>query len=162
MRARRFPKDWPAAVVWLLAWLAMALLDGHIDLANQALILVVAAALAALWLPALVSMIACAVAVLAFNFSFVPPRGTFTVDLQQHTVLLITMLAVSWLIALLMARQRKLAVDARIQFQRAEQLRTQRSVARCPDRPSARRYCSTHYWAWAEHLRSADAAGHAG
>ena len=114
---------WPAAVVWLLAWLAMALLDGHIDIANQALILVVAAALAALWLPALVSMSACAVAVLAFNFSFVPPRGTFTVDLQQHIVLLITMLAVSWLIALLMARQRKLAVDARVQFQRAEQLR---------------------------------------
>jgi two-component system sensor histidine kinase KdpD len=109
--------------VWLLAWLAMVLLDGHVDLANQALILVVAAALGALWLPATASMIVCALAVLSFNFAFVPPRGTFTVDLHQHVLLLITMLAVSWLIALLMARQRKLAVDARIQFERAEQLR---------------------------------------
>ena len=82
-----------------------------------------AAALAALWLPAAVSMVVCAVAVMAFNFSFVPPRGTFTVDLHQHVLLLATMLAVSWLIALLMARQRKLAADAQVQFQRAEQLR---------------------------------------
>ena len=101
----------------------MGLLDGRIDIANQALILVLTAALAALWLPAAVSMVVCAAAVMAFNFSFVPPRGTFTVDLHQHVLLLATMLAVSWLIALLMARQRKLAADAQVQFQRAEQLR---------------------------------------
>ena len=122
-RQRRQPAYWLAALVWLLAWLAMALLDERVDISNQALILVLAAALAALWLPAVVSMVVCAVAVMAFNFSFVPPRGTFTVDLHQHVLLLVTMLAVSWLIALLMARQRKLAADALVQFQRAEQLR---------------------------------------
>ena len=122
-RHRRLPRYWPAVLVWLLAWLAMLLLDGRIDLANQALVLVVAAALAAMWLPAVASMITCALAVMAFNFTFVPPRGTFTVDLYQHVVLLGTMLAVSWLIALLMARQRKLADDAHVQFRRAEQLR---------------------------------------
>jgi len=122
-RQRRQSTYWPAAVVWLLAWLAMGLLDERVDISNQALILVLAAALAALWLPAVVSMVVCAVAVMTFNFSFVPPRGTFTVDLHQHVLLLITMLAVSWLIALLMARQRRLAVDAQVQFQRAEQLR---------------------------------------
>ena len=120
----RVSRYWPAAVVWLLAWLAMALLDGQIEIANQALILVVAAALAALWLPAIASMIACAVAVMAFNFAFVPPRGTFRVDLHQHLLLMITMLAVAWLIALLMARQRKLAVDAQTLFRHAEQLRS--------------------------------------
>jgi two-component system sensor histidine kinase KdpD len=83
-RPRRISNYWPAALVWLLGWVAMVLLDGHIDLANQALILVVAAALAALWLPAGVSMLVCAAAVLAFNYAFVPPRGTFTVDLHQH------------------------------------------------------------------------------
>jgi len=122
-RLRRPSRYRPAALVWLLAWLAMVLLDGHVDLASQALILVVAAALGALWLPATASMIVCALAVLSFNFAFVPPRGTFTVDLHQHVLLLITMLAVSWLIALLMARQRKLALDAWIQSRRAEQLR---------------------------------------
>ena len=123
VRKHRVSRYWPAAAVWLLAWFAMALLDGHVDLANQALILVVAAALAALWLPVGVSVLACAVAVMAFNFAFVPPRGTFTVDLRQHVLLLATMLAVSWVIALLMTRQRRLAVDAQIQFRRAEQLR---------------------------------------
>ena len=122
-RHRRQTRYWPAVLAWGLAWLAMGLLDDRIDIASQALILVLTAALAALWLPAVVSMIVCAAAVMAFNFSFVPPRGTFTVDLRQHVLLLATMLAVSWLIALLMARQRKLAADAQVQFQRAEQLR---------------------------------------
>ena len=75
VRKHPVSRYWPAAVVWLLAWLAMALLDGHVDLANQALILVVAAALAALWLPVGVSVLACAVAVMGFNFAFVPPRA---------------------------------------------------------------------------------------
>jgi len=47
-RHRKLSRYWPPALVWLLAWLAMVLLDGHIEIANQALILVVAAALAAL------------------------------------------------------------------------------------------------------------------
>ena len=58
-RQRRQPAYWPAALVWLLAWLAMALLDEHVDISNQALILVLAAALAALWLPAVASMVVC-------------------------------------------------------------------------------------------------------
>ena len=29
-----------------------------------------------------------AVAVMAFNWSFVPPRGTFSIDLRQHALLL--------------------------------------------------------------------------
>ena len=45
----------------------------------------------------------------AFNFAFVPPRFTFSVDLHQHALLLATMLSVSWIVALLMARQRRLA-----------------------------------------------------
>jgi two-component system sensor histidine kinase KdpD len=101
----------------------MVLLDTHIDLGNQALILVLAAALSALWLPITASMAACAAAVLAFNVAFVPPRGRLTVDLGQHAVLLVTMLAVSWLVALLVERQRRLAETERMHRRRADQLR---------------------------------------
>lgn len=128
----------PGAAVWLLAWIAMFLLDGHIDLGNQALILILAAAVAALWLPRAVSMAVCALAVLAFNFSFVPPRGTFAVGLEQHVLLLITMLAVSWLIALMVERQRRLAETERMHRARAEQLRALGEALRDAEDPLAR------------------------
>jgi two-component system, OmpR family, sensor histidine kinase KdpD len=126
------------AAAWLLAWAAMFLLDGHIDLGNQALILILAAAVAALWLPRLVWMAVCALAVLAFNFSFVPPRGTFAVGLEQHVLLLITTLAVSWLIALMVERQRRLAETERMHRARAEQLRELGEALRDADDPLAR------------------------
>jgi len=129
---------WPAAVVWLTAWLAMFVLDAHLDLANLALMLVLASALAALWSSPLTSMLACALSVLAFNFSFVPPRGTFTVDFRQHALLLATMLAVGWIVTLLMARQRQLAVNARTHASRAEQLRALGEALRDADDPRAR------------------------
>lgn len=129
---------WPGVAVWLVAWVAMVLLDGHIDLGNQALILVLAAALAALWLPAGVSMALCAVAVMGFNYAFVPPRGAFSVDLRQHALLLVTMLAVSWLIALMVDRQQRLAEDERKHRQRAEQLRSLGEALRDSDDPQAR------------------------
>ena len=43
------PGGWPAALAWLVAWAAMFALDGRIDLGNQALLLVLASAVAALW-----------------------------------------------------------------------------------------------------------------
>eukprot|EP01036_Dinobryon_divergens_P038835 gene38835-51049_t len=98
------PSRWPGALVWALAWLAMLALHPVLDLANLAMMLVLASALAALWLPPVVSMAVCALAILAFNFVFVPPRYTFSVDLHQHALLLLTMLSVSWMVALLMAR----------------------------------------------------------
>lgn len=108
--------------MWALAALALLALQPVLDLANLALLLVLAAALAALWLPPAVSMATCAVAVLGFNFLFVPPLRTFTVDLHQHALLLVTMLSVSWMVALLMARQRRLAEAERVLAQRARQL----------------------------------------
>ena len=116
----------------------MFLLDGRTDIGNQALILVLAAALAAFWLPPVASTVACAVAVLAFNFAFVPPRGTFAVDLHQHALLLVTMLAVSSLIALLLARQRQLAVKERMHLMRAEQLRGLGEALRDAEDPRSR------------------------
>lgn len=114
---------WPAALAWALGWAAMLVFDGHVDLANLAMLLVLASAIASLWLPAGLSALASALAVLAFNWSFVPPRGSFTVDLQAHALLLGALLAVNWIIALLMAAQRRQAQMAQRQAQRAEQLR---------------------------------------
>ena len=120
---RAVPFGWPALVVWALAWLAMGLLDLHIDLANKALVLVLAAAVAAIWWGPWLSLLACSMSVLAFNYAFVPPRGSFTVGLQQHALLLGAMLGVGGIVALLMHRQRQLATEERVQAQRSEQLR---------------------------------------
>lgn len=101
----------------------MSLLDGYLDLANLAILLVLASALVSLSLSPLASLCSSAMAILAFNWAFVSPRGTLVVDLREQVLLLITMLAVSWIVALLMGRQRALAHEARRHAQQADQLR---------------------------------------
>jgi two-component system sensor histidine kinase KdpD len=123
------------ALVWALAWALLLALDGRLDLANLALLLVLAAAVAALWLPAWASAAVCSVAVLAFNWTFVPPRRTFSVDLQQHGWLLAAMLAVSSIVAVLVARQRVLARAEQRAAERARQLRTMGDTLRDTDDP---------------------------
>lgn len=110
------------AACWSVASAASAWLDGRVDLGSQALPLVAAAAATAIWWSALASMAACVVAVLVFNWWFVPPRGTFAVELPQHVLLLATMLGVSGAVALLMARQRRYAESERTQRERAAQI----------------------------------------
>jgi two-component system sensor histidine kinase KdpD len=80
-----------AVVVWAAGWVAMVLLDGQLDLANLALVFVLTSVLAALWLPASLSVSATIVSALAFNWVFVPPRGTFSIGLHQHAILLLSM-----------------------------------------------------------------------
>ena len=73
-------------LVWAVAWGAMLALDPGLDLANLALVLVLAAAVAGLWWPPFASALASAVAVLAFNWTFVPvvvPAGTFVAAGEQ-------------------------------------------------------------------------------
>jgi two-component system sensor histidine kinase KdpD len=98
-------------------------LDGRIDLANQAQLLILAAALATLWLPAAASLALGLLAVLAFNWFLVPPRGTLAVDGHQNLMLLLAMAAVNTVVAVLMARLRAQAQRARRHQQQAEQLR---------------------------------------
>ena len=129
---------WPAALAWAVAWGAMFSLGDRLDLANKALILVLAAAVAAVWWGPWLSVVAGAAAVLAFNVAFVPPRGVFTIDLHQHAILLVTMLSVSWIVALLMARLRRLAADARRHALRSDQLRELGDTLREFDDPRER------------------------
>jgi two-component system sensor histidine kinase KdpD len=117
-------RAWPAAAIWAAGWAALLRLDGRVDLANQALVLVATAALATLWLPGWASALAALAAVAAFNWSFVPPRHSFSVDLQQHALLLVTLLVVVWTVAALVVRQQRLATAAARDAQREARLRT--------------------------------------
>ncbi|MGE0804538.1 MAG: ATP-binding protein [Burkholderiaceae bacterium] len=143
MRAAAAPSSpavawWPAAVVWACTWLGLLLFDRYGDLAHQALILVLAAAVSALWLSWWVGCVVNLAAMLAFNFHFVPPTGSFAVDLHAHSLLIATMLAVSTIVALLMTRQRRLLAAVREQAFRAEQLRSFGDALRDVDDP---RHC---------------------
>lgn len=126
---------WAGVLAWAACGAALWWLDGRLDLANLALILVLASALAALWLPSTVAMLACALAVLGFNVAFVPPRGRLEVDLRQHTLLLMTMLAVAWIVSLLVSRQRQLRNAERMHTLRAEQLQQLSDALRDTDDP---------------------------
>ena len=129
--------SWPAAAVWALCWAALVGLDDRLDLANRALLLVLGAAVAALWSSPWASVAASAAAVLAFNLAFVPPRGAFSVDLHQHALLLLTMLTVSWIVTLLVARLRWHALQAEAHAQRSDQLRALGDALRADDDPLA-------------------------
>lgn len=115
---------WPAWGVWALGWCAMGWLDGTLDLSNLAMVLVLSSAIASLWMPGWTSALSATLAVLAFNWTFVPPRRAFSVDLQQHVVLLAAMLGVNWIVSALMLRQRRLADGALLHARRESQLRT--------------------------------------
>ncbi|MBE2263023.1 MAG: DUF4118 domain-containing protein [Burkholderiaceae bacterium] len=117
----RSPWPW---LTWLAGWALMLTLNGRFDLANLAMVLMLTSALATLWLPGGVSAAATAVAVVAFNWTFVPPRFTFTVDLYQHALLLTAMLVVNWIIAGLVIRLRRMADSARMVAEREMRLRT--------------------------------------
>jgi two-component system sensor histidine kinase KdpD len=122
-RTANLARSWPAVLAWAAGWAALLALDGQVDLANLAMLLVLSSAVAALWLPASVSVVSNVAAVMAFNWAFVPPRHAFTVDLRQHALLLGAMLVVNSIIAALMAAQRRQAHLAERQAQQAEQLR---------------------------------------
>lgn len=125
------------ALVWALGWAALLMLDGHIDLANLAMVLVLSAALASLWLPAAVAAVAGTLAVLAFNWLLVPPRGTFLVDGRQNGVLLVAIWVVNTVVATLMARLRAAARRAQYHQQQAEQLRSLAETLRETTEPLA-------------------------
>jgi len=100
------------ALVWALAWGLMLMAYDRISLGNLALLLVLANAVASLWLRPLASLLVSSVAVGLFNRSFVPPRFTLTVDLSEDAVLLVTTLAVSTVISYLMELKRQAADHA--------------------------------------------------
>ena len=121
-RAARWPWAW-AGVVWALAWLLMLGLDRHIGLAQAAITLVLASALAAIWLPLVSSLLTTTAAVLAFDWFIVPPKHSFSVELSEDVLLVIEILILSWVVTALLARGRVLAARARRSARHADQMR---------------------------------------
>jgi len=119
----KFEAHWPAALIWLCAWALLWHLDGELNLGNLALLLVLASAIAGLWLSAWVSVLCSALSVLMFNWFFVAPRYTFSVHLHQDQLLLLTMMGVSAVVSYVMARLRVLADLESRHAQASEQLR---------------------------------------
>jgi len=121
-RSARWPWAW-ACVVWAVAWLLMLGLDRHIGLAQAAITLVLASALAAIWLPLVSSLLTTTAAVLAFDWFIVPPRHSFSVELSEDVLLVIEILVLSWVVTALLARGRVLAARARRHARHADQMR---------------------------------------
>ncbi|MCV2351519.1 ATP-binding protein [Paucibacter sp. Y2R2-4] len=111
-----------AALSWAAAWALMLGLDGRVALANLTLLPVLATALASLWLPLASAMVCSLLAVLAFNWRFVPPQGSLMVSGHEHLLLLLSMLSLCWITSVLMSRLRWQADRAESHAQRAEQL----------------------------------------
>ena len=128
---------WPALAAWAAGWAVLLALDGSVDLANLAMLLVLTSAVASLWLPAWLWVAVAGVGVLAFNWIFVPPRGTLAVDLHEHALLLAAMLVVNTIIAALMALQRRQALHAQGHAERAERLRAWGELLRDAADPQA-------------------------
>lgn len=94
-------------IIWILGWVVLWFLDRYLELGNLGLILVLTSAIAAIWLSVSVTLIFSVVALMAFNWAFVPPRGTFTIHFHQDALLLLAMLVVNIIIASLMASLRE-------------------------------------------------------
>lgn len=119
----KFEARWPAFVIWTVAWGLLWFLDGALNLGNLALLLVLASAIAGLWLSAIFSIITSALSVLMFNWFFVEPRFTFSVNFHQDLLLLLTMMGVTSVVNYLMVRLR-IAADIESEHAYAsEQLR---------------------------------------
>lgn len=129
------PNTWLAWAAWAAGWALMLALDGTVDLANLALVLVLTSAIASLWWPGWLSAVVAVTAVLAFNWTFVPPRYAFAVDLRQHALLLIAMLLVNWIISGLVIRQRSLRRAADRSARREQRLRHWGDALRDTDDP---------------------------
>jgi two-component system sensor histidine kinase KdpD len=115
--------SWPAIAIWLLAWGLLFELDGTFNLANLALLLVLASAMAGVFLSTLLSLLGSAASVLLFNWFFIEPRYTFNVHLHQDALLLISMLGVSIVVSYLMSRLRLAAERETQHAHAAEQMR---------------------------------------
>lgn len=135
----RAHSEWGVVIVWLVGALVIWSFDERLDLAHEALLLVLTSAVAAVWSSRLLAVVAPVIAVQLFNFFYVPPRFTLAMLPTRggDLLLLATVAIVSSLVAWLMARQRDLASRQRHVAGRATQLRHLSEALRdAADRPT--------------------------
>ena len=110
-----------AALVAVATGLGAAL-DPYVSSTSQAMLYLVAVVITAYACDRVTALVSAVAAVTAFNFFFVPPRYTLTVENHEHLIALAAMLGVALLVSGLSARVRaesQLAVDSE---RRAHQL----------------------------------------
>jgi two-component system sensor histidine kinase KdpD len=133
-RKKRWPGyAWGAVAVGVATGVA-ALMDPFFELANQAMIYLLAVTLAAVWRGRGPSVLASLLAVVSFDFFFVPPRYSFAVSDTQYIVTFAVMLAVGVIISNLAANIRAGARVAGYREQRTAALyEMSRELARADD-----------------------------
>ncbi len=117
---------------WAQLWGAVALLAGvtglglwaaeRLSITSMALLYVLAVALVAYWVRPLAALGAALLAVMVFNFCFVPPRWTFSVDGRDNLIVLAVLLFVALVVSHLVGRLRHQTAVARCNSWRARQL----------------------------------------
>ena len=116
-------RHWYGILVWIMAWALLWWLDGRFVFQNLALILVLASAVAGLWVGPLTSLLINTLSILLFSYFFVNPRLSFTPALREDLVLLVSVYGVSTVISYLTVRLRRAVTSEALQATRASQLR---------------------------------------
>lgn len=98
------------------------LIENHVSLTSLAMVYVLAVVITSYTLSWKESAISAVLAVIAFNFFFVPPRWAFEVESKEQLLTLFTMLLVALVISRLTAGLRRETEIARRNVQRAQQL----------------------------------------
>lgn len=98
-------------------------LDGLFVFQNLALMLVLASAIAGLWLGPLTALIINTLSIVLFSYFFVNPRLSFTIALREDLVLLVSVYGVSTVISYLTVRLSRAVNSEALQAAFADQLR---------------------------------------
>lgn len=110
--------------IWAIGW-AFMLLAGHsLSLSGLCTIAVITAALGALTLNFIISVVLATVTTLAINWLFVPPQGSLIVELNSHAALLTVQWAVSIVVPALISLQRRYSLWLSEKLQRNDEIDT--------------------------------------
>jgi len=117
IRPKRIPlSDYGTALLFfILATGLCFLMFHHFDLSNLIMVYLLGVMLTAMWCGRGPAMLISLLSVLAFDFFFVPPRFSFTVEEAQYIVTFIVMFLVAFVISHLSAMMRRQAEVARSQ-----------------------------------------------
>ena len=116
-------RTWAAAVgLVALATLLAKLLDNEVSLTSQAMLYLAAVVVASYRLERMPAIACVLASVVSFNFFFVPPRGTLSVEHHEHFIALATMLGVALVVNYLASALRHESAAARLSEMRAVQL----------------------------------------
>ena len=133
----RGPVPLRGVLVWVFAAGAVAALDGHVGVTQQALVMVLASALAGSWLSVPAAVGLSTLAVLVFDVMLVPPRGSLAVASPGQAALLVSLAVVNGLVGALTARLRTVAAEARHEAWRADRQRARGAARREGAHPAA-------------------------